>query len=361
MIVNRTMAVEGAASRGTPPMSFEVTQLITELKVLRKGRGIETPDIGARVGPMLRRAAGVQDGDGPVQIRRKVAMRLGELIERLPSDLRLATGAAFGLDPGARLRLYQERIEHVAAVLQRDPRTVQRRINEGIIRIAELALEQAAEPPEASTQPSARPPWRTIELQASVVLDLPLAEVIEIRRVAAEQDRLELVELSVTLTPPQGRNGAGETADLGVDILYGGVLTDRIMRSSSRIGFALRLPKPLNRNDEHEYALRIRIPLNQGMAPHYVCTPRYPCRLFRLHVRFGPGRAPNSIWRLHGTYPLELTDPASAREPISADPSGEVHVVFTDLEPNLSYGVAWNPTGDTPTRGVAELGDASLG
>lgn len=319
-------------------MHFSVAELVAELKLLRKGRGIETPDIESRVGPALRWAAGVATGDSPAQVRRKITNKLLALVQRLPHDLQLATGAAFGLEGGVRMRLYQERVESVARALDRDPRTVQRRINDGIIRIAELATDR--EDPRPADR--AGPPWRTVELRASVVLDLPAPEVIEIRRIVAKLDRLTEVEMSMTVTPPAGRRGGSALDELGLDVLYGGVLTGRVMKSSSRMSFALRLPEPIGRNDEHEFALRVKLPPG-GMAPHYVHTPRYPCALFRLHVRFGPCRAPDSIWRLQGTYPLEATDQASAREPVAADQSGELYLVFTDLEPNLSYGVVWDP------------------
>ena len=320
-------------------MGFSVVDLVAELKGLRKGRGIDTADIGSRVGPALRWACGVRTGDGPVQTRRKVADRLRVLVESLPSDLCLATCAAFGLDGDARMRLYQERVEHIARKLDRDPRTVQRRIDDGITRIAELALEPGV--PEPVAPGRAGPPWHTAELRASVVLDLPVPEVIETRRIIAERDRLAEVELAVTLTPPPGWHGTGSLDELGLDVLYGGVLTDQVMKSSNRIGFALRLPEPLSRHDQHEYAIRIKLPPERGIAPHYVCTPRYPCALFRLHVRFGPDRAPDSIWRLQDALPLELGDPELTTELLPANCCGEVHTVFTDLEPHLSYGVAW--------------------
>jgi len=320
-------------------MQFSVAELVAELKLLRKGRGIETPDIESRVGPALRWAAGVDAGDSPVHIRSKITNHLRALVERLPGDLRLATGAAFGLEGGLRMRLYQERVSSVARTLDRDPRTVQRRINDGITRIAELAVERDDPRPADGV----RPPWRTLELTASVVLDLPAPEVIEVRRIMAEQDQLTEVELSVTVTPPPGWHGGNSLDGLGLDVLYGGTLTSRAMKSSSRMSFALLLAEPIDRNDEHEFALRIKLPPGRGMAPHYVCTPRYPCALFRLHVRFGPGRAPRSTWRLQSTCPLELSDPASDREPVTADRSGELYLVFTDLEPNLSYGVVWDP------------------
>lgn len=320
-------------------MELSVAELVAELKSLRKGRGIESADVDSRVGPPLRRLVGLGDDDGPARVRRQLRDWLTAHAKGLPEDLRAAASQAFGLDGDA--RLYQERVRSVALLIERDDRTARRRIDDALLRIAQRALD-----PDAR-RPAPDPPWRTAELSAVVVLDLPVPEVIETRRIVAQRDGLAEVELSVTLEPPDP--GRGPLADVGLDVLYGGVLTDRARRSTHRIGFALRLPEPLRRDEEHEYSFRIRLSPERGIAPYYVCTPRFPCASFRLHVRFGPGRVPGAIWRLRDTLPIELADPESSRERVTANGAGEVHLAFTDLKPNLSYGVTWS---DAAGRGA---------
>jgi len=109
---------------------------------------------------------------------------------------------------------------------------------------------------------------------------------------------LDLVDLEVTLPQAHGDPNSVAPGDLGLDVLYGGVVTVRVMKSSSRVGFDLRPPRPLRHDDRHDYAFRITMPPERPMAPYYVCTPRFPCDLFRLIVRFGPDRVPASVWRL---------------------------------------------------------------
>ncbi|ONI84896.1 hypothetical protein ALI22I_30990 [Saccharothrix sp. ALI-22-I] len=316
-------------------MEISVAELVAALKSLRKGRGIESADVDSRVAPPLRRLVGIEDGDGPAQVRRRLRDWLTAQSRGLPEDLKAAASLAFGLDGDA--RLYQERVRSVALRIDRDDRTARRRIDDALLRIAQRALDPDVRRPVPDL------PWRTAELSAVVVLDLPVPEVVERRRIVAEQDGLTEVELSVTLEPPDP--GRGPLGDVGLDVLYGGVLTNRARKSTNRIGFALRLPEPLRRNDEHEYSFRIKLSPERGIAPYYVCTPRFPCALFRLHVRFGPGRAPGAIWRLQDTLPIELNDPESSREPVTADASGEVHLSFADLKPNLSYGITWHDAG----------------
>jgi hypothetical protein len=322
-------------------MIYGAREIEADLKALRRGWGIEAPGIESRIGAALRAAFGIHDEREPAQIRKLVAELLNTHIDRLPNELAVACRAAFALDSDIRQRLLKDRVSAAAALIDRDARTVHRRIDAGIRRIAEGAARSL----DLARSPGCRagPPWRTVELHAMVVLDLPVPEVFELRRIMAEGDHLSRVDLEVTLTPPAGYRGGAPTA-LGLTVLYGGVLSDRVMKSTNRIGFTLHLPEPLDRGAEHEYALRVSVPAASPMAPHYVCTPRFPCDLFRLHVRFGPDRVPESVWRLDAAPPLEIDDPAADRKPLSVNGSGEVLAVFTALEPHLSHGVAWCPT-----------------
>ena len=108
-----------------------VTELVGELKTLRKGRGIFISQIGDRIGSALRDVCQVTDDDGPAIIRQKVANKLQVLAGDLPPDLRVAVMAAFALCPDVRMPLYRDRVGWAAARLNRDPRTARRRIDDG--------------------------------------------------------------------------------------------------------------------------------------------------------------------------------------------------------------------------------------
>src|SRR2546423_7989957 len=109
-----------------------LAELVRDLKALRKGRGVFASQIGGRIGEALREVCGVADNDGPATIRRKVTERLLELAAELPADLRVAVLAAFAMCPEVQLPLYQDRVNWAASRLDRDPRTVRRRIDDGI-------------------------------------------------------------------------------------------------------------------------------------------------------------------------------------------------------------------------------------
>jgi hypothetical protein len=306
---------------GGEPMNAYV-DLVRELKSLRKGRGVLAGRIGERVGPSLRATCGVTEADAPGAIRRKVSDRLAELAGRLPEDLRLATLAAFAIEDAARLPLYQDRVHWAAIRLDRDPRTVRRRVDEAINHLAELAADA---PRDRSGGRSGG--WRTTELHAVLTLDRPRPEVIERHRVVADREGLR----ELPLTPPLPL----DRPDLDVRVLYGGTLVDRP-------GPTLAVPTPVPGGQSHDFAIRYRPPAGHGT--YLVHVPRHPCDLLDLRVRFGP--TPPRVWSLHGTPPHEVAAPADPGDPHQVDRAGEIHLRFRDLTPGLAYGVRWEPPDD---------------
>ncbi|MCE6993314.1 hypothetical protein LZG04_00605 [Saccharothrix sp. S26] len=294
--------------------------LVRELKSLRKGRGVLAGRIGDRVGPTLRATCGVTEGDAPGAIRRKVSARLDELAGRLPEDLRLATRAAFAIEDEARLPLYQERVQWAAIRMDRDPRTVRRRVDEAINHLAELAVDV---PREGSDGPSGG--WRTIELHTVLTLDRPGPEVIERYRVVADRDGLR----ELALTPPLPLH----RPDLDVRVLYGGTLVDRATPT-------LALPTPVDGGRVHDFAIRYRLPAAHAPRSHLVHVPRQPCDLLDLRVRFEPD-APPRVWALRGAYPHDVAEVSGSGDPHPVDEAGEIHVEYRHLTPGLAYGVRW--------------------
>lgn len=321
-------------------MDSQVDELIEELKKLRRGHGIGTIDLKPHVGPNLRAIAGVTANDTADQVRSKVRSLIEELIGRLPEAMLPVLSTAFGLSGGPEQPRYLARVEEFAQLKRVDGRTIQRRIDLAIRQLAELAARRSEHRDGRVTR---QPPWRTKHLKVFLSFDLPVPEVFEIRQVVALRDGLTELELGMTLTPPPGWTGEGALDDLGVDLLHGGELTGRSMRSSNRVTFRLRPPAPLNRSEQHEYALRIKLPVERGIAPLYACTPDYECDSFELSIRFRTDSPPVRVWRLPGILPLELDDARANRTPITPNAFGEVREEFTDLEPHLSYGVGWEP------------------
>ncbi len=296
-------------------------ELIQELKSLRKGRGVFAGRIGERVGPNLRLLCGITGEDGPVAIREKVATRLVELAAQLPADMCLATVAAFALSTDVRHPLYQDRIQWAAIRIERDSRTVRRRVDEAIDQLADLV---------ATTPRTPAGGWGTEELHVAVALNCLRPEVLEQHRVVADQDVLR--ELVFTSPLAVGRRYQE------VDVLYGGTLRERGLASHDRPTFALELPEPLARGESHEFAIRFRLAGPQASVVH---VPEQRCALFDLRVRFGRDRTPPHVWTLRDVHQAAGADPVRHGHPHPVDRAGEVHLRFHRLVPGLAYGVSW--------------------
>lgn len=299
-----------------------LTDLVGELKALRKGRGLLAIHIGERIGSALRTICGVRDDDGPAVIRQKVARRLESLAGDLPADLRIAVLAAFAIAPDARLPFYQDRVSWTAHRLGRDPRTARRRIDAGIDHLAQLATVRPVATPRPVPDTPTSTGWHTAELRVIAALDRAHPEIVELHRIVAHRDGLASVDVP------------GPAA---VDILYGATRAGR---------GKVELPRACARAEEHEFAIRYRLPEGvPGELPgvrHVVRTPDHPCDLFDLRLRFDHERPPWRIWSLRAALDRDLAEPARIGEIRSVDEASELHLVFRDLVPGLAYGAGWD-------------------
>ena len=319
-----------------------VPELVEEMKALRRGRGILESRIEDRIGWALRAVCGIPEGSSSTEIRQLVASRLTELADQLPDDLRNAVLAAFALLPDTRQRFYQERVRWVAGQLERDERTAQRRINEGFLHLAELAVANAGAIEQVANSDRG-PAWYTERIRASLVLDQPNPEAFEWRRIVSNQDGLTEIDLAFTLSaaPPVGIEPA-DPVRLNISMLYGGTLVQKEMAAARRFSFAVQLANPLDRGQQTEFALRFHVPDGQAMRPHYVCVPWERCALFDLRVRFDRDRPPLKVWQLLKTFQNDIDDAGGQGEIMSLDAAGELHLRFEDLTPGFAYGARWD-------------------
>lgn len=306
--------------------------LVGELKVLRRGRGVLATDIHRRLGPGLRVACDVREDDESGHVRRKLMTVLENVAVTLPPDLRLAVMVGFGLAQEARFPRYEDRVDWVARKLGHVSRTARRRVDEGVQHVAEMIAGGVYAAPEAA--------WRTTALRVEVALDQPRPEVVEHRRIVSQQSALTTLALAVTLAP---RTGLPETrvAEPHIEVVHGGVLGERGMESSDRLGFVVRLPRPIDRGESHAFACRYKLAAGM-LRPHLACVPRHPCDLFTLHVRFGEAVPAPRVWLLRGVLQRDVGDDLAPGEELSVDPGGEIQVRFRDLSPGLAYGLRWN-------------------
>ncbi|MEU3643201.1 hypothetical protein AB0E59_07450 [Lentzea sp. NPDC034063] len=292
--------------------------LVQELKTLRKGRGVHAGRITDKIGPALAAACGITEADGAVAAKQKLVTRLTDLVEQLPEDLHLAARVAFGLISDVRHPLYQERVGWLAATIDRDARTVRRRVDEAVEQLAELA---------ATTMRRDAGGWHTAELAVAVMLDQERPEVLERYQIVVNQDGVTSFDF-VAAFPVHRR-------DVEAQLLYGGTLQDR--GNLDRPGFRLVPAEPLARGETHDFAIRYRLSHRDAMRPCVLHVPERPCEVFDLRVRFEHDRK-RLVRAFDGVLRSEA-EPVGTTQ--SVDRAGEIHLRFRRLLPGLLYGARW--------------------
>ncbi|MEV6832096.1 hypothetical protein [Amycolatopsis sp. NPDC051102] len=314
----------------------KINALSTELKLLRKGLGVQAKNLPGAVGETLREVCGVAADDPPGTVRGKVVTTLLALIEKLPRPQQEAARIVLGFGIGANER-YTARLALLGTGADRNIRTMQRRADDIVYLIAEVAYGTPTTfNPTLSSNDG---PWHTSALAVRLTLTDVAADIFETRRIVSHVSGLAEIEHSISLARPANAAAASELSGLGIDVVAGGEVHSVRMVSSTRVAFRLRPPHPLDAGDQHEFFFRIR--LDELPAPFYCCTPEFPCESFDLNVRFDRNDPPQRIWRIDGDLSKDAADPVPARKPLFLDNAGEVRTGFRRLQPARSYGVGW--------------------
>jgi hypothetical protein len=315
-------------------MGVEAAALVAELKKLRKGRGVQSSSIETVVGPALRDVCGISAHDGPSVVRERTIERLGGLAEFLPPDLSLVVRVALALHPEVSGQFLHERIRWLALHQDRDARTIRRRVDDGLARLAEAATQHDDGPAGSDPQD-----WHVQDFEAVLRLDLPSPTCYERRTIVADSDDLDTVTILYTIP----RHAADESPEheMQVDINYGAKVVARERVSDSLFKYVLKLPTALRRGTRHEYGMIVRLPQGQPMRPHYVYVPERPCERFELRVRFPSDQAPVQVERVSAAFHRAIDESSRHPELIHVDSVDEVRARFVDLAPRYGYGIRW--------------------
>ena len=249
--------------------------------------------------------------------------------------------APLALHEDAQYRFLSERVEWLAAQQDRGARTIRRRIDAGLMRLVEAALDSLPVEP-----PSATGSWHVTEFEALLRLDGPTPSCTERRTIVAERDGIERITWSITI-PAVAEEGP--PGDLDVEVLRGVELIATERPSPRRFLLHLRLPRPLRAGESHQFSLEVRVPRGQQMRPTYVFWPERPCERFSLVVRFPQEDPPAAVWRVDGAFHRDIDDLGQGQDLLPVNGIGEVEISFRNPRPDRGYGVQWRPrTTDWP-------------
>jgi hypothetical protein len=319
----------------TRPDEQLTKRVADEISALHKGRGLQAGDLDSRIGPLLRELAGTTDA---AAYRQALMAEIDKCAARLPDDYRVAIQASLALSAEtADEPLFTRRADRLAEKLNRDVRTVQRRIREAERRLAEVIAAELRR--RRGRSPVAPNGWYVAELRAILRLGTDTVESEENRRIVATRENL--TEVMAWLDLPSDTNQPG--GELRAEIRYGGHLLRKEEPSRNRFNLLVQLPRPLQPGDEHEFGLMLRVPRHMLRLPHYLVTPECQFNKADLTVRFDPERLPRWIRRVDGETVRTFDNPQPSGDPLIPDATGEVRQEFRDLALYLGYGIQWAP------------------
>jgi hypothetical protein len=322
-----------------------------ELEALRKGRGLQEPQIRDRVGIELRRLCSIGAATSHSDARRALTSLLGNACDALPGDLRLAASVMFAIDEGHRHRFLRQRYEALARQWNCDFRTVQRRCDEALDLLADQLQDRAGPSRQACscTEVFDASAWYLERISVALLLNGERPQAIEERTVVSTTDGLSRLGVAVGL--PRHPAEQRRELDVETEVLYGAALESQLHPSENMFVQYLRLPRPLSHGERHTYARSMRIPKGQLMVPRYVHLPVHRCDEFTLRVKFDTAAPPRAVWQIAKIPEMVFTNQRPGPELIELDPVGEVHVRFTDLQLGFGYGVAWQPDASSSAGG----------
>lgn len=315
-----------------------------ELEALRKGRGLQEPQIRDRMGPAVRQLCGISAGTLHSDARRALLSVLNDAAESLPSALRLAATVMFAIDEDHQHRFLRQRYESLALLWNCDFRTVQRRGDEALALLGSWLAERAgpARGTENHTNVFDTDAWYLERVAVVLLLNRDRPQAIEERTLVSTIDGLARLGVAVAL--PRHPDEERPELDVETEVLYGAEPESALHPSENLFVHYLRLPRPLLHGERHTYARSITIPPGQRMVPRYVHLPVHRCDELDLRVKFDPDSMPLAVWLIAKVPEMVYTNHRPGTDRLEPDALGEVHARFTELQLGFGYGIAWLPS-----------------
>jgi hypothetical protein len=316
-------------------MADRVKDVVAGLKRLSRGRGLQAPDLAAEFGAVLVEVLELDLEQPAVEVRRQAQNALIEAAQAMKSDMRFVALSTLGVDGWFHGPQLQDRIGEIARRLDRDARTIRRRIDGAFTQMADALIARRAIPREVN--PNAPLGWHVDSLHSTLRLDAERPSLTEERVVVAEEAGLKIISTSLSVPRPDGQEPAelNLTADHGCDILG----TRRV--SDSHWRYQLELPWPLRAGERHRYVVTFSVASREQVQPFYVLTPYRRVRTFSLETLFGMPPAADLVWRLDGVPSSILRDGQPTDDVVGIQPGGRAEASFENLVQGLSYGLAW--------------------
>ncbi|HMS18254.1 MAG TPA: hypothetical protein PKA37_15525 [Planctomycetota bacterium] len=306
------------------------TSISAEIAALHKGRGLRDPRLGRRVGPALRAALHITDPATEPQVRDRVVAAIRSAAQTLPSDLRTAFLLASALTTDA--PTLSGRLAKAATALDRDPRTVRRRLAQANDAVA-VVLERGSRP-----QPAMEDAWYIESLSSLVEINAPRVRTRATKVIVPTQGGATRVSERFSL--PNAPSDLCGIAEPEISVNAGGKLLD-VQRRGTVWSYDVELHEPMVVGVQQEIITEIGFPSMSLLAPVVIMVPIRPCRFFDITVDFGQPPITEAAWLVDGDYPTTLADSPAPSTRLEVPESGRLRAAFSGLRAGLAYGLRW--------------------
>lgn len=324
-------------------MTGDVDNIVVELKRLSRRQGLQAPDLADRIGPGLATVLELDLDRPSAEIRLAAQAVIVEAGRVLEPDIRMAVLVMLGADGWATGSLLQDRIGAVAQHVDRNARTVRRRIDTAFTELAKALIARHAVP--AAADAHAPRGWYVETMHALLRLGSPRSTLTEDREIVSQTDGLS--KLTIGLSAPQLSDGP---IDIDLTAEHGCEVTGARRISPSYWTFVLELPRTLRTGERHRYVVTFSGPPLHALQPYYALTPLRRVRRFTTEVDFGSPENVDLVWRVDAAAPSVLRDGEPTEHLCDIDPAGVVRESFSEITQGLSYGVAWRLPVDSSTQ-----------
>ncbi len=302
-----------------------------DLRRLRRGRGIHSPDLMRHLGPTLRTVIFGDSEPNPATAQATVARTLIEAAQRLSPDLERIFLAAVGItrpEPqlGQRLAAIGEELSHSSRTLYRRLQAAEHAI---AVHLERLTLDNHDDNPFAIRG------WYVESLESDAYLSGPRPVFVGEREIRATHDGLRVICESFSIP----RYASAE--DDPEPEVTGGVGCEEVTLSRfspSTWLISIRLDTPLDTGECHRIGVSITMPSKAAIHPFNVTVPVRQIKSFAARVHAGPGQLARA-WSIDGVPPLSMDElgRSSAALPLDAPLERRWSVVRR----GLAYGIGW--------------------
>ena len=277
------------------------------------------------LGQTLRTILDVDGATREDEARARLVSLLTSEASALPGDLRELILAAFGISDSR--PLLHDRLLAVGQVLQRDERTLRRRLAEADDLLADRMVLRFG-----ARQGLAVPGWHwsSYRFEVDVTGDRPV--FLSTRTIVPTLDGLDEFEELVAI--PR----VGDSASLQVEGVTGCTYLGRDPLSGSSWRLLFGLPRALSAGEQHETVVRFTWPSRESIQPVAAFVPMRRVERFEVSVAFGQPRSCAKAWVLDGVLPTSFADPPASGDLVAAE---TVQATFDDLLLGHAYGIAW--------------------